>query len=39
MTTTIWQIIKIKKNGSAKVLKGVKLLCKEFDFTAGILIK
>ena len=31
------QMVEVKKNELAKVLKEVKRLCKEFGFTAGML--
>ena len=31
------QMFKVKKNERANALKEVKRLCKEFDFTAGML--
>lgn len=37
METILQQMIEAKKNELASVLKEVKLLCKEFGFTAGML--
>tara|TARA_B100001059_G_C17648046_1_gene482908 strand:- start:654 stop:797 length:144 start_codon:yes stop_codon:yes gene_type:complete len=31
------QIVEAKKNERTNVLKGVKRLCKEYDFTVGML--
>ena len=36
MITLIFEMVEAKKNELADVLKDVKLLCKEYGFTAGM---